>query len=77
MTCTKSRNITTVHPDLNKLSIIPRGPDFERILKAPHDRGVLDTKRRRIEDDSSKVQVSISDGDEKTSLHSDDSVETL
>ena len=65
------------HPDLNKLSIMPRGPDFERILKAPHDRGVLDTKRRRIEDDSSKVQVSISDGDEKTSLHSDVSVETL
>ena len=44
--------------------------------KAPHDRGVLDTKRRRI-DDSSKVQASISDGDEKTSLNSDDSVETL
>lgn len=26
------------HPDYNRLSIVPRGPDFERLLQAPHDR---------------------------------------
>lgn len=26
------------HPDLNKYSIVPKGPDFEKLLKEPHDR---------------------------------------
>ena len=26
------------HPDINKFSIIPKGPDFEKLLKEPHDR---------------------------------------
>ena len=35
------------HPDLNKFSIIPKGPDFERLLKQPHDRGEFDICRKR------------------------------
>ncbi|KAL7492818.1 hypothetical protein ACHAWT_007920 [Skeletonema menzelii] len=35
------------HPDLNKFSIVPRGPDFERLLQGPHDRDSFDGKRRR------------------------------
>jgi putative glutathione S-transferase len=45
------------HPELNKFSIIPRGPDFERMLKAPHDRN--NVKRRKT--DTSKMQNPISD----------------
>ena len=33
------------HPDLNKLSIVPRGPDFEHMLKERHNRGGLGVKR--------------------------------
>jgi len=29
------------HPSLNKLSIIPRGPNFEALLKEEHDRDIL------------------------------------
>jgi len=60
------------HPDLNKFSIVPRGPDFERLLQAPHGRESFDVKRRRI----SKGQVSISDED-KSTLKSDVSVDSL
>ncbi|KAL7501412.1 hypothetical protein ACHAWT_010691 [Skeletonema menzelii] len=35
------------HPDLNKLSIVPRGPDFERMLNERHNRGALG-KRPKI-----------------------------
>jgi len=35
------------HPDLNKYSIVPRGPDFERLLKMPHDRDNADAARKR------------------------------
>ncbi|KAL7429730.1 hypothetical protein ACHAXM_001862 [Skeletonema potamos] len=62
------------HPDLNKFSIVPRGPDFERMLQAPHNRESFDVKRRRIDD--SKSQVAVSDED-KHSLKSDESVDTL
>jgi putative glutathione S-transferase len=57
------------HPDLNKFSIIPRGPDFERMLQAPHNRGSFEVKRRRIS------QAAVSD-EEKHSLKSDESVES-
>jgi len=36
------------HPDLNKLSIVPRGPNFERMLKERHNRGDLGIKRPKI-----------------------------
>jgi glutathionyl-hydroquinone reductase len=28
----------TSHPSLNKFSIIPKGPDFLKLLDEPHDR---------------------------------------
>lgn len=55
------------HPDLNRFSIVPRGPDFERLLKDPHGRETLDVKRRRL---------TFSDED-KSSLKSDDSIDTF
>lgn len=55
------------HPDLNRFSIVPRGPDFERLLKDPHGREKLDVKRRRL---------TLSDED-KSSLKSDDSIDTF
>ena len=30
------------HPDLNKLSIVPRGPNFIKLLEEPHNHGVFD-----------------------------------
>lgn len=35
------------HPDLNKLSIVARGPNFIKLLEEPHNRGSVfdDTKR--------------------------------
>jgi len=37
------------HPELNKFSIIPRGSDFERLLKQPHGRDSIEAfKRRRV-----------------------------
>ncbi|KAL9179488.1 hypothetical protein ACHAXT_008778 [Thalassiosira profunda] len=46
------------HPDLNKWSIVPRGPDFEKMLQEPHNRDKLDfIKKRRI---SQEASVSLS-----------------
>lgn len=54
------------HPDLNKLSIVPRGPDFERMLKERHNRDGLGLGIKR-------PKISVSD-EEKSSLTSDASV---
>lgn len=29
------------HPDLNKFSIVPRGPDFVEMLQEPHNRDAM------------------------------------
>jgi putative glutathione S-transferase len=55
------------HPDLNKLSIVPRGPDFERMLKERHNRDDLCMKRPKL---------SVSD-EEKSSVASDASISSL
>lgn len=34
------------HPNLNRWSIVPRGPDFEKLLKIPHNRDSLFKKPR-------------------------------
>ena len=36
------------HPDLNMFSIVPKGPDFERMLKERHNRDGLGIKRHKI-----------------------------
>lgn len=36
------------HPDYNRWSIVPRGPDFEKLLQEPHNRDRL--KKRRASD---------------------------
>ena len=54
------------HPDLNMLSIVPRGPDFERMLKERHNRDGLGLGIKR-------PKISVSD-EEKSSLTSDASV---
>lgn len=36
------------HPELNKWSVVPRGPDFERLLRQPHDRDEVDVRKRRL-----------------------------
>ena len=35
------------HPDLNKFSIIPKGPNFEKLLKEPHNRDSLFKKQKK------------------------------
>ena len=50
------------HPDLNKFSVVPRGPDFEPMLQASHSRESLHIKRRRITNDGNS-QLAISDED--------------
>ncbi|EED89782.1 glutathione s-transferase [Thalassiosira pseudonana CCMP1335] len=36
------------HPDLNKYSVIPKGPGFESMLKLPHNRVELESKKRKL-----------------------------
>lgn len=55
------------HPDLNRLSIVPRGPDFERMLKKRLNHDDLGIKRPKI---------SVSD-DEKSSPPSEASVSSI
>ncbi|CAB9519294.1 S-transferase omega-like 2 [Seminavis robusta] len=41
----------TSHPHLNKFSIIPRGPNFAKLLEAPHDRNlVANSKKQKVEE---------------------------
>jgi putative glutathione S-transferase len=54
------------HPELNKFSIVPRGPDFERLLKAPHNRTSFSGKRRR------STQISVTSDEDKSA----DSIDT-
>lgn len=35
------------HPDLNKFSIIPKGPGFEKLLKEPHDRDTISQQAKK------------------------------
>ncbi len=57
------------HPELNKFSIVPRGPDFEGMLKERHNRDGLGVKR---------LKISVSDEEkEKSSLTSEDSVSSI
>jgi glutathionyl-hydroquinone reductase len=44
------------HPDLNKFSIIPKGNDFEGLLKMPHNRDSMFTKKRMITNDSNVAE---------------------
>lgn len=38
------------HPELNKFSIIPKGTQFEKLLRQPHNRDTI-SKKRQLEDD--------------------------
>lgn len=44
------------HPDLNKFSIVPRGPNFEALLQQPHNRGGGGVVGGRVESSNSKKQ---------------------
>jgi glutathionyl-hydroquinone reductase len=44
------------HPDFNKFSIIPKGNDFESLLKLPHNRDQLFSKKRLVGDDSKMTE---------------------
>ncbi|KAL7535157.1 hypothetical protein ACHAXR_006305 [Thalassiosira sp. AJA248-18] len=47
------------HPDLNKHSIIPKGPNFEKLLQQPHDRDSFDVfKKRRVDSVTSNESIS-------------------
>ena len=40
----------TSHPHLNKFSIIPKGPDFVKMLEQPHDREALENNKKQKTD---------------------------
>ena len=51
------------HPDLNRFSIVPKGPDFEKLLNEPHDRDSITShqaKKQKIDNwNDSLVYVSV------------------